>query len=466
MIILPDGVIATRPGMVLLGTGVAGTIYSLCQKKPSFPLVGHYSDKTLRMPITAYVLKTYSADAPGQFEFFNDILLHTNGIDTMQQWDGTALTTSDVVGSPLSRMVLRHNDRIFAANGSVLYETTVDSAVDYAGGAAWNIGQGEGGDITGLGSLGGDLYVFKRQRIYRMTGYTKSERVITLFTDRFGCVAPNSIKPVNLKSQGDVLLFVETQKRICALNTTSVWDIGEFVQPRLDKIVATGSYYNLNMPLVSAEVSDIYKQYILRFPSSLTGVPNVVLCVAMDSPFSCDYGTRWGITEWRTGGFNTTMNCFAETSDYGLLMASVNNAGTLSYPYQMLPGSYTDDALGENRPITATFRTRDEDCENDQSIKQWRRMMFRVSISLAAGYDTSFNFTQYNDYETAVQANVQTITQTSAYANFAGIFEKWIDLLNSSSFVSTKLSVSAVATAIRYHGLEIYYKKGPTENRI
>ena len=278
-------------------------------------------------------------------------------------------------------------------------------------------------------------------------------------------MAPNSIKPVSLKSQGDVILFIDTRRRLCALNASTAWDIGEYVQPILDTISATGSYYAQNMPLVTAEVSDIYKQYIVRFPSTLTGVPNVALCLAFDSPYECDYGTRWGITEWRAGTFNTTMNCFAETSDSGLLMASVNHAGLLSYVYQLLPLSYCDDQAGENKPITATFRTRDEDAGNDQSLKQWRRMMFRVSISMLG--DALFNFTQYNDMATAVQADVQTITTTGSTYYFLAVLEKWIEpLLNSSAFISVKLSVSNSVQAVRYHGLEIYYQKGPTENRI
>jgi hypothetical protein len=473
--ILPNGEIASRPSLSQAGFDLeANRIYSLFSVN-ALPLVRHGKDKKIATS-TAVTLKTYATDSRGQFEFFNSTMLHTNGADTMQQWDGAAATTSDVAGAPVSRILLKHNDRVFAATGSVLYETAVNTAIDWAGGAAWNVGLGEGGNINGIGEIGEDLFIFKQDRIYRMSGYSASERQIILFVKNFGTVAPDTIKTVYLLGIGECLVFLDSQKRICALNLSGCWNIGECVQPLLDTLYSTGTYANLTMPTAHACVTQKYKQYLLAF--SDTADPTLeknVLVLHFDSPYKSSFGTRWGFTKYResySASFSIAYQAFHESTGFGLMVGIAIDEIALYSAARMIEGifDYINTASATPQyPVVSTVQTRDEDAGNSDSVKQWRRALMRTSLSLGVGSVSQTNMIEYTDETVTAKTEAQPMTSTGA---FASVFDTWMDLVNSAKTVSLKLVFNFLAAPndpllmrFKLSYLSIFYKKSQIENR-
>ena len=445
--IMSGGVVGVRPGLCYdAGNFKFPTfITSIWAKKARFPIT--VTSGTGLYDSAGVLRHTYTTDNQGQFEFLNDTLLHSNGTDIMQQWDGITEATSDVVGSPRTKILLRHNDRIFGAVGSVLYETLVNSATNFADGAATNIGLNEGGSITGLGSLGGDLYIFKEARIYRMTGYAKNERQVFVHTDRFGTAAGGTIKPVNLKGFGEVLMFVDSKSRLCMLNNTGTWDIGEYVQNRLNDMV--GNRY------IRAEVSESQGQYMFLFGPGLESL----MCLHFNSPYETPFGTRWGIT---TYPFPFCPSAACETPT-GLLIGT-NVAGE-DRIFSMSNDQRTPalDQINESyfRSIPITVRTADLDAGNINQNKQWRRGNFRLSTCANYGDTVIFSYAQHTD-QTTVKSGIFPLI-SDRYWEF--VHDNWVELTNSSKQVGLELCLDTVNQGYRLHGIDIMYRPGSIENR-
>ena len=444
--IMDGGVVGTRPGLSYDAGNFSfpSSVHTIWGKKSGFPVTVEVGKNLYDS--TGVSKHTYITGSQGQFEFLNDTLLHSNGADIMQQWDGIAASTSDVVGSPLTKILLRHNDRIFGAVGSVLYETSVNSAIDFAGGAATNVGLNEGGDIIGLGSLGGDLYIFKEARIYRMTGYAKNERQILVHTDRFGTIAPGTIKSVNLKGFGEVLMFVDSKSRLCMLNNTGTWNIGEYVQKQLDEMV--GATY------VMAEVSESQGQYLFLF--GFIGFPT--MCLHFNSPYKTPFGTRWGITKYLYP-FSPFSAC--ETPG-GLLIGNSAEGRHRIYSLSNNQGADVWDATTPHESIAGTVRTADLDAGNINQIKQWRRANFMVSVGAGVTDSVLLAYSEYTDSVTV--AKVGTFWQLSS-GYWDVVTDNYNELTNSSRQVSLSLGLNVVDQGFRLHGLDVFYRPGSIENR-
>lgn len=478
VLIRDNGEIASRPGTLNIIEAPTATspnkYYSMWNDYRDIYCY-HFSNKTLRSDTV--LLHTYANDNRGMFEQFNNTLLHANGIDIMQQWDGAAATTSDVVGSPTCQILLRHNDRIFAAAGSVVYETTVNTAIDFAGGAAWNIGLGEGGIITGLASIGMDLFIFKKDRIYIMTGYSKSERQTRLLTKDVGTIEPYTLQTVTLKGMGEVILFFSTNKKICALSLSGWANIGEAVQPLLDAITLynppEGTYF---LTKCQAIINESARQYMLAFyyPDGTTpaGVRNMCLCLHLDSPYKSVFGTRWGFTKYynsngSTFSYQVTYEAMCKSVNYGVLFASYDLIYTLPADQRILRFTGVSDN-GKNIPII--IRTRDEDAGNHSAMKHWRRALIRMSLSKVTAQTSLANFSEYTDETTlAINSLSQTFTPTSA-TTYGNVIEHWIDLVNSAKTCSLQLDFTvdfAISTdnGFRIPQITIFYKPNQVENR-
>lgn len=145
------------------------------------------------------------------------------------------------LGAPVSITLHAHNDRVFCSNGTTLYEaapgTAPDPAVDnFATGATWPIGNGDGDSITGLGSLGRDLYIFKGRSIWLMTGYTKEERQTRQYSKVNGTIATDSVRAANLEGVGECVIFLDSSKRLMAVTVNGIIDFGDTVQSKLNEI--------------------------------------------------------------------------------------------------------------------------------------------------------------------------------------------------------------------------------------
>lgn len=471
VLLMTNGVVATRPGVTSLNSLYQFfDVLSIWNGKAN-KYCYHSSDGTLRDG-GGNVLKTYvhAGAYYGQFVFFNNTLLHCNGYDIMQQWDCLAANTSDVAGSPFTTMLIKHNDRIFGAAGSVLYETSVNTATDWAGGAVWNIGINEGGDITGLASLNSDLYIFKYNRIYRMTGYATTERVIGLYAKDIGTVEPYSIQTVNLTGLGQAIVFLSTDKRLMVMTLTMNGNIGECIQPLLDTVAISEGPARCQ-----SAISVLHRQYMLSFPATGTNLKKTCLCLHYESAYKSQYGTRWGITQYQAGiepqNAPVTFQAISESIDYDVIFASlavtITGAYNLYYFDPTASGDGNDKMVGSRVPIASSFRTRDEDCGNHDKLKQFRRTMLRMSSSAGSAVSLAVNFYQYVDEKILAQTTGESPSSDVNVA-WGDIFDYWIDLVNSAKHCALRFDMSqntAPFSAFRIAAIEIFYKPSASENR-
>lgn len=352
-------------------------------------------DKTL--DTGGLTVHTYANGGLGKFKYMNGYL-HTNGLDPMVKISG--VTANAVLGAPLSRILFRHNDRAFTANGSVLYETAVgtypDNAVDnFAGGASWTIGE-PGQNIIALGSIGRNLFIFKQKEIWVQYGYTKNERQNYIFTDDYGCLSPDSVKNVTLKGIGECVIFLSENARLCAVTNDGIIELGDAVQDILDSIyfgtaVNEKALSNLMHRARAGVHPDGY--YILGFATTSDDTHDAfdqALCLSLKAPYDSQFGTRWPITLWKkTGAANTSGQTYGA---FGFIDINVANGFKLFIPtttvggdyiYSQLDSTYYYDMQAGVLPFTAIWidwklKTRNEDAGTKRISKTWTDMLLRI----------------------------------------------------------------------------------------
>ena len=464
--ILPDGVLMTRPGAAQVTGGVFtfADYYSIANYKGKYCF--HFSDKTL-ISGTGVTLKTYANDNLGQFAFFNDTLLHGNGVDVMQSWNLAAATTSDVVGAPISRIILKHNDRIFAvtAYSSIVNETTVNTAIDFAGGAAWNIGKNDGGDITGLASMDGDLFIFKQNSIWRMTGYSQAERQIVKFLPDIGTLSPYSIKPVTLSGLGKAIVFLSTDNKLCAFNLSTFSNIGEVIQPMLDTISLGSTVKDSPQSAVNVRA----KQYMLSFRTSESALKKTCICLHYESPYKSEFGLRWGFTRYVSGiepaNAPVSFQAITEAENTDVIFGSVVGIASMAYMAYTFYDDLNYDLMDTVKtPTHFGILTRDEDCGDHDKLKQFRRIMIRF----ASIVHLTFQFIQFVE----LQADTGTISieiMIPSTASLEYVSEHWVGLLDSAKHCSLAINCNdkngASFPYFKLVGIQIYWKFGPQDNR-
>lgn len=309
VIIKETGSIRCRPGFFAYGNYVDDYIIGIfCN---SLVYLSTKDKKIIRQTgIPTKELKTYTTGGRGQFIKFNGKYCHSNGSDTPQVWTDISNTSSDVTGSPpMSRILLVHNDRVFASSGNVLYETAVDTGPDetndnWAKGASWVISPGTNNPIMALGSLGRvGLLIFNRSEIWIQTGYTKQERQTRLLTNDYGCSAPDSVQTLDLEGIGECVVFLATNGKLCAVNLNGVIDIGQNVQNELNSIFkgacvgdAAIPYNEAKHRCVSAVHPDGY--YLLGYSKTNNDTEqDFAQCLCVHTKIKPD-GGLWPITKW------------------------------------------------------------------------------------------------------------------------------------------------------------------------
>lgn len=390
VVVVHDGVLRKRPGVKQKEENYfAAWIIDLFN--------GYKSMSSKHIAVTNSTSHTYTTGGLGQFAYM-DRYLHTNGSDPMIQIVG--ITATVCLGAPLSRVMLKHNDRCFMALGKVLYETAVgtypDSTVDnFAGGATWTIGDA-GQNIIGLGSIGRNLFIFKQKSIYLQVGYTKSERQTYLFTSEYGCLSPDTIKNVNLKGIGPAVMFLSDEAKLCAVTMEGVIEIGDAVQDILDTIYLGTA---VNEKAVSTYLHraragvDPAGYYILGFATVATDAYNSfsqALCVSLDEPYDSQFGRRWPITLWEyTGATDTSevyynafgMSDVATIYGYKLHLAAKTPGG--NHTWVELDWTRYNDQWNTvipyvNKWVDFLIQTRNEDAGTRQIMKQWTDTLIKA----------------------------------------------------------------------------------------
>jgi hypothetical protein len=179
LIIEERGGASKRPGCLLKSTvGTSGArilsmfVYNRGDQMPQ--LLIHTSDGELlyssnpnaATPTWTSIVTGLSTTAPFCFETFNSKVYMSNGVDVYASWDGT--TRTPFVSAPKGKYLRLYKDTMWVSGVPTLFDRVYSSAPGDAENfpvANWvDIAKGDGDLVTGLGSDGIFLIVFKRNR--------------------------------------------------------------------------------------------------------------------------------------------------------------------------------------------------------------------------------------------------------------------------------------------------------------
>jgi hypothetical protein len=137
------------------------------------------------------------------FETADDILFGFNGVEEVD-WDGTTVTKNRA-GVPLGLYPAWFHNYLFVANNSSypsrLYWSNLGDPTTFTVTNYVDINPGDADKITGLGMLQDELFVFKQNTIWSVTGWSGSSFSSTTIATQntnariigYGCIAPRSI---------------------------------------------------------------------------------------------------------------------------------------------------------------------------------------------------------------------------------------------------------------------------------
>jgi hypothetical protein len=475
------GAVMKRPGIFAYGNYTAARIIGIMGPVSSAAGFRYLSlqNKTLVQDSPLAVIHTYANGGRGQFLYYGGLYFHTNGLDASVTWASGAAAAAAALGAPLSRIAHIHNDRVFVANGNVLYETAPgtgpSSLVDnFATGASWSIQPGDGDPIFGLGSIDRDLYVFKGKSIWIQTGYTVNERQTRMFDDKHGCVAPDSIRTVDLVGAGLAIVFLDSDRKLCAIWGGAVHEIGEIVQNELDTIFS-GQITDDTVPVNYNKhrcVSAVHPKgyYLLGFsPANGTSPGTFTGCLVLHFkiPYKGDYGTRWPIAKWYdtldASEFDIRFGAMAYFDDLvrkSVAIGQTNMAGNFQLFVMEDPPRSTDlDAFIAGGPteyvIRDGIRTIDDDAGDDTVRKNWAELVAHLSQDGVGSI--AYTVTQINDSDSTVLTENRVQAATTVNKDYACTGR----LTNDSARCSIQISMW-VGTGQTLHGIEIQYTKGST----
>lgn len=140
--------------------------------------------------------------------FNNKAIFAVDGAtNVIKMWDGSS-SVADLPGSPpKASFLIEHLGRIWCndKNNKDLfhYSPTNDhtqwNGAGDSGAIPIAVGDGDPEGITAGVSFGGDLYVFKRRKIYKLVGYEPESIQIVKLSDNLGCVSQSALRVVDNK---------------------------------------------------------------------------------------------------------------------------------------------------------------------------------------------------------------------------------------------------------------------------
>jgi hypothetical protein len=199
------------------------------------------------------------------FDILGQALILSNGTDTPQYWNGTAMTA--IAAMPKAKYITSDNLRVFAANAAGDQSPDLIHYCKYQDATDWTAPQDSGivqyyspsgGEITGMITFSDRIWVFKKDSFARIfhTGDPNTPYRLVPSTDNIGCVNGKTIVQVGTS------LFWLGNSDVFIGEEGSAMRIGEPIRAYLNRINQSqiakcnawtdGLRYYLNLVLDSA----------------------------------------------------------------------------------------------------------------------------------------------------------------------------------------------------------------------
>lgn len=370
----------------------------------------------LTIGTASFTYATYN-EYKSKFVIFAGRVAHTNGqsamVDAPVAATGFGAVPAASLGAPISRILHVHNDRVFAANGSTLYETAPgtapSNAVDnFATGATWSIDPGTGDDIMAVASLDRDLFIFKANKIWIQTGYTKDERQTYVFSDDYGTSSPDSVLTVNFKGLGDCIVFLSSSRVLCLLTRSGIIEISDVSQTRFGSFSfpspATTAFREILCKITAHPDGYLF---IRGGTTGSSGAPanwNPPYCLHTNLPYDYNGRTRWPLTIWKnsTGTtYNSVLNGCWFPFKYKYTNADIDSVAVCRQVAGEVRILYLDFSVWAQADFEGLLATHNEDAGAPDFNKQWcDSNLFMSNDYISPWYVDAY---QYNDNVSLVQ---------------------------------------------------------------
>lgn len=236
-----------------------------------------------------------TSGATSEFETFTtssgNVMLHcTHSNDTLKSLTATGTTMTEITGSgaPSPKYIKAWNNHVWAAgivnNPSRLRFSNVATYTNWQTSGIDNYDDNfqtsDGDFITGLAVLRGNLYVFKRYSIFRVTylGGTPLISVLQVISGT-GCISNKSIAEAEVtivdadgSSKKQVLIFLTADKKIVAFDGTTIYPMSDVISD--DNFYSSISMNTLNDSALSeahaifVPEQDMYLLFVANSSSS------------------------------------------------------------------------------------------------------------------------------------------------------------------------------------------------------
>lgn len=151
------------------------------------------------------------------------------------EFDPSTATGTPIASSPIAPWILlAHGDRLWTVNANTpmtLEGSTVGDPTNFTDGFSVVIPE-ENSNITGLGSLDGDLYIFTAKSIWILSGYSDSDFSLNkLGPNSHNVSFAASICEVSLVGFGKALAFCDDSGCVRAVNRSGIIEVCRAVGP-------------------------------------------------------------------------------------------------------------------------------------------------------------------------------------------------------------------------------------------
>lgn len=173
-----------------------------------------------------------------RFAVYQEDLWRVNGNNMVASYNATTLTTYSFI--PKGRFIAIYNESIFIGNTidekSALYFSDVvagpKSSTAWKSTYAFYVNRNSGDEITGLYVWQGILWIFTKNSIWGLSGYSIDDYTLRKYTDEFGCIDDRTIQV-----KDNSLLFLSS-KGLIRFNGSMSEIISEMIEPSINDLSA------------------------------------------------------------------------------------------------------------------------------------------------------------------------------------------------------------------------------------
>ena len=376
----------------------------------------------------------------------DDYLIYGGYGGALYTWYKYATMAANITSSRIQD-IIAHNDRVFYASEGTLYESAVGSATDFAGGEAWVVGGGEGGEITGLGQADGSLYVFKERKIFRMDGYSPSERVFTKISDIVGCTAGGN--PISFKSAsiGDGIIFPTDRSDLYMIANSQVYDVCSHIKKllpgpganfrlTLSRKLGLGIFYEetndtwyaLHLDSITARPGGFFipvSQWYLT-PKTSSSLP---ILIGGEDDFCATTGEE-------NGGASTPLFLYYDTRSASNMAIDNFNSATMT-------------------PVTSFDPLGDE-----RYLKNVRKITVRCSSKESAGTGLATTTTSFNFSSAVVSSATETASLATESVKIISYPSGYFERISINFLISGATPLSGNGQTINIHSIIADYVLG------